>query len=91
MQVSALQGQSDRSGTISVGGAQIACNLYLKKHDLLIFDNRVDWGVPYKEKSLVVGTRTLNFFSPSFVAEVFQLIPVRFVCLLYTDVVVKLI
>jgi len=31
MQVSAQKVQSDRSGMISVGGAQIACNLYLNK------------------------------------------------------------
>jgi hypothetical protein len=31
MQVSAQKCKSDRSGTISVGGAQIAGNLYLKK------------------------------------------------------------
>jgi len=75
MQVSAQKGQSDRSGMISVGGVQIACNLYLKKYDLLIFDKRVDWSVPYKQKSLVVGMRTLHYFF-LFVADVFQLIPV---------------
>jgi hypothetical protein len=43
MQVSVKKDQPDRSGTISVGGAQIACNLYLKKYDVLIFFKRKEY------------------------------------------------
>jgi hypothetical protein len=61
MQVSRQKCQSDRSGMIFVGGAQIARNSYLKKYDLLIFEKRVDWSASYKEKLLVVGMRTLHY------------------------------
>ena len=75
MQVSARKCQSHRSGIISVRGAQIARNSYLKKYDLLIFGKRENWSAPYKGKLLVVGMRTLHYFF-SFIAEVFHLIPV---------------